>query len=196
MHSRTLTLRGSLPSAITRRQRSRSVTIPTSVPPPFFSTTGSAPACCSFINSAARWAVSSSVQQTGYSCIISDTFMALLLSACCDCRLCIKLQLRPHLPEQAARGLCSGSCMGDFQRRIRFERKRLLLQFFLKPIYGHPQPLIQLRLQLVAGRCLVERLQGFTFLIERNIPARNFIRSLRKWNELEQRAAGARYKLL
>src|SRR5579859_314935 len=181
MHSRTCTLRGSLPSAITRKQRSRSVTIPTSVPPPFFSTTGRAPACCSFISSAACWAVSSCVQQTGYSCIISETCMGLLLSTRSDFRLCVK-HFELHLPQQSASGasLFSGLCMKYLQRRLRLDGKWAL--FFLESRNGSPQPMIQLQLQLIAGRRFVEQLQGLTLFIEGNIPARNCIRPLRKWN--------------
>src|SRR5581483_11755356 len=196
MHSRTCTLRGSLPSAITRKQRSRSVTIPTSVPPPFFSTTGRAPACCSFINSAACWAVSSCVQQTGYSCIISETCMGLLLSTRGVFRAWVK-QFELHLPQQPfSCRVVSVLRMKYLERRLILKWKCLLFDFFLEPVDGLPQPLIQLQLQFIASGRFVERLQGLPLFIEGNIPAGNCIRPLRKWNQLEQRAAGAWHKFL
>src|SRR5581483_9860412 len=55
---------------------------------------------------------------------------------------------------------------------------------------------IQLQLQFIASGRFVERLQGLPLFIEGNIPAGNCIRPLRKWNQLEQRAAGAWHKFL
>src|SRR5881392_2749884 len=79
MHSATAVAPGSRPWATTVMQRSRSVTMPTSLRRSSLSTTGIAPAPASRMRLAARCAVSDGTQQSGSFVSTCLTLMALLL---------------------------------------------------------------------------------------------------------------------